>query len=346
MNDQACRNVVNSVNIHKANNAGLILDRYLKTRYKSEDHPSERVQLFKAAIAACASSRELYTLAFKRMEEELKRKPAHKIRYLKSYGRIIVGLSTSSALETGITLHHIYGVPTIPASAIKGLTNHYCNSVWGSKDDKFKTGQKYHKTIFGNNDDSGHIIFYDAWLLPKSIQENSSLILDVMTPHHQDYYKEVPDSAPTDFDKPNPITFLSLGGTFLFCVGCDVPDDEGEKWASLCMDLISDALKYWGIGGETSAGYGTFEPDKKTEDQKRIEQLSPEERIREKVQKMDLKQIKKAFGRNWNKTQKREDFETFKQAAKEIHGEEIKALLEKSNDKKEKKILRRILDAN
>ncbi|MEO0253780.1 MAG: type III-B CRISPR module RAMP protein Cmr6, partial [candidate division WOR-3 bacterium] len=40
---------------------------------------------------------------------------------LKVQSRLIVGLGSSHVLETSITLHHIYGVPYIPASALKGV---------------------------------------------------------------------------------------------------------------------------------------------------------------------------------------------------------------------------------
>lgn len=39
--------------------------------------------------------------------------------------RLIVGLGSTSVLETSIKLHHIYGVPYIPSSAIKGVLRVY-----------------------------------------------------------------------------------------------------------------------------------------------------------------------------------------------------------------------------
>lgn len=39
--------------------------------------------------------------------------------------RLIVGLGNSSVYETSITLHHIYGIPYIPGSAIKGIVRAY-----------------------------------------------------------------------------------------------------------------------------------------------------------------------------------------------------------------------------
>lgn len=52
---------------------------------------------------------------------------------MKPAWRTIVGLGTDSVYETGITLHHIYGFPYIPASAIKGLLRNYLiQTFWGN----------------------------------------------------------------------------------------------------------------------------------------------------------------------------------------------------------------------
>jgi CRISPR-associated protein Cmr6 len=39
--------------------------------------------------------------------------------------RLIVGLGAASVYETSMTLHHIYGIPYLPGSAIKGVTRSY-----------------------------------------------------------------------------------------------------------------------------------------------------------------------------------------------------------------------------
>src|SRR5579875_2121812 len=39
--------------------------------------------------------------------------------------RMVVGLGGESVLETNITLHHLYGLPIVPGSALKGLTRAY-----------------------------------------------------------------------------------------------------------------------------------------------------------------------------------------------------------------------------
>lgn len=39
--------------------------------------------------------------------------------------RLVIGLGASHPQETSMTLHHIYGVPYIPGSAVKGVTRHW-----------------------------------------------------------------------------------------------------------------------------------------------------------------------------------------------------------------------------
>ncbi|MDD1695239.1 MAG: type III-B CRISPR module RAMP protein Cmr6, partial [Methanoregula sp.] len=91
-----------------------------------------------------------------------------------------------------------------------------------------------------------------AWIVPEAAAD--SLQLDIMTPHHPEYYKG--SCAPTDFDDPIPLPFVSISGTFCVAVSCDVPGSNGKKWQVLAFQLITEALGSWGIGGKTSAGYG------------------------------------------------------------------------------------------
>jgi len=48
-----------------------------------------------------------------------------KIGDLEPVWRMVVGLGGESVYETSMTLHHIYGFPYIPGSAIKGITRHF-----------------------------------------------------------------------------------------------------------------------------------------------------------------------------------------------------------------------------
>ena len=145
-----------------------------------------------------------------------------------------------SPLETGLALHHTYGVPYIPGSALKGLASHYCDQVWGEKNPDYKLKARYHRVLFGTTDESGYIVFNDGWISPESL--DSCLECDVMTIHHPKYYRSE-DSPPSDYDSPTPITFLSINDkcTFQLFLYCDSPGDEGKKWAD--TETTPGALK-------------------------------------------------------------------------------------------------------
>lgn len=252
----ACRSVISDWwELDKTGeNAGLLRDRFLRVAVKDKkNHPEARNKLFEAICQSLVRSLETYSAAYQRQEATLK--DLKSSGFFNTDGRMVIGLGAENVLETGLTLNHTYGSPLIPGTALKGLAEHYCHQAWGAADERFKLGGEYHQAIFGTTKDSGHIIFHDAWITPESLI--GSLQPDVMTPHHGDYYSDEKGlTPPTDFDDPNPITFLSVVGTFLIAVSCDVPGPVGDEWAERVFDLLTDALREWGIGGKTNAGYG------------------------------------------------------------------------------------------
>ena len=159
--------------------------------------------------------------------------------------RVVVGLGTDSVYETGITLHHIYGFPYIPASAIKGITNHYAQD---NGFDKEASGSKqWYDDIFGNTKHQGKITFFDA--MPTSIPQ---LKPDIMNVHYPDYYGG--NSAPTDTQSPRPILFLTVYDTsFQFMVGCK---EENKALLQTAFSWLESALQTKGIGAKTAVGYG------------------------------------------------------------------------------------------
>ena len=248
----------------KAAHAGLLLASYLTT---NGDDGSGKRRLLAEAAKAARNSRDLYTKAFLRWKQHT---PGAE-RILAVKGRLVIGLGTESVLETGLTLHHTYGTPIIPGTALKGLASHYCDRVWGQTEENREYRRevrdggdggarcgRYYETLFGTTDDSGHILFRDAWIVPEALgPENRGLVLDVMTPHHAAYSMAQPESAaPTDFDDPNPVSFLSVAGEFRVAVACDVEGEAGERWTNLALELVAEALAQWGVGGKTNAGYG------------------------------------------------------------------------------------------
>jgi CRISPR-associated protein Cmr6 len=255
----------------------LLLQRYLCENATGDNgNPEEKRAILQAAINAAGNPevRQLYKAAFERWRRSLPELTA--AIELHTADRLIVGLGTENVLEAGITLHHTYGLPVLPGSGLKGLAAHYCDQVWGGSEPKFKKptpdadhayrqwldgrGPKpednYHRLLFGTTDDSGCIIFHDAWLVLDS--EQQPLKLDVMTPHHLNWLDG--SMPPTDFDSPNPVPFLSVSGRFHVAVSwCGPASDQAQSWRDLALTCLREALLHWGIGGKTSSGYGRLE---------------------------------------------------------------------------------------
>jgi CRISPR type III-B/RAMP module RAMP protein Cmr6 len=237
----------------RGQHAGLILQRYLDKDVTCEagSLEAERAVLQTAMRAVMNDDvRGLYRAAFDRWSHSLPSVPPS--ADLTTAGRLVIGLASESVLPAGIRLHHTYGMPLIPGSALKGLAAHYCHDVWGPAEEKFRSGGVFHQLLFGTSEDGGCITFNDAWLTPDSQQP---LVLDVTTPHHPHWLDGL--VPPTDFDSPTPLLGLSVTGCFRVAVSwCGPAGEEGKAWAELAHNLVCDALGDWGIGGKTASGYG------------------------------------------------------------------------------------------
>jgi len=201
------------------------------------------------ASQALGRAHRVYELAYRRYVRDL---GAARHASLAVQWRLVIGLGNENALEAGLTLHRTYGTPLIPGSALKGVTAHYCHEIWGAADPDYRAGGRYHTLMFGATQDAGHITFHDAWIEPPSLA--TALVPDTLTPHHAEYYTK--GKAPTDFDDPMPVPFLSIRGMFYLAVECDGEGEESRKWAELALSLVKEALQNWGVGGKTNSGYG------------------------------------------------------------------------------------------
>lgn len=182
--------------------------------------------------------------------------------------RLIVGLGGESVYETSITLHHVYGIPFIPASSIKGVVRSWIisNIFLPKIDSETHKGNKVEEEAlqdpvfnkwFGSQDSIGKLTFFDAF--PLSIPY---ITPDVMNPHYQEYYSDNKgQKAPTDFQRTNPISFLTVSGcAFQFIIGSNesslIKDSRIDNKS--ISDWLHSALTSHGLGAKTAVGYGYF----------------------------------------------------------------------------------------
>jgi CRISPR-associated protein Cmr6 len=159
-------------------------------------------------------------------------------------GPLALGLGNASPYEVGLTLHHTFGVPYLPGSALKGLARRAAlQQGLTEKDEAFRV-------LFGDVGSAGHVAFWDGWM---DAGAGQPLQLDTITVHHPKYYQNGQE-WPTDFDDPTPVAFLSVRPGVKFHLRLSGP---GE-WASLAARLVAHGLEYLGLGGKTNAGYGGF----------------------------------------------------------------------------------------
>lgn len=286
------------LNLETCHHPGLLFDRfYPGSENEAKEGEAKKIH-FQKVIASSTTSHvtDLYKKSFERWKNYLPNS-INKSGSLETTGRMVVGLGKASVLEIGIHLHHHLGFPYIPGSSLKGICAHYCSKVWGAKDESFKSTMngdekssgKHHQFLFGDTTVAGSIGFEDAWFVPIPAAQKfqSPFHMDIITPHHKDWQDEG-KTAPTDYDSPTPVSFLSFSGKFHFCITWQGPDgqsDEEKKqinnWMNLAWKLLVEALTEHGVGGKNSSGYGRFDLEKY--------KLSMEQDAKEKLKEAETK---------------------------------------------------------
>lgn len=188
--------------------------------------------------------------------------------------RFIIGLGASHPQETSMTLHHIYGIPYIPGSAVKGVTRHWSVRKFAYQRVK-RENEEFEKVlkdtskaledgrdidleingikftdliqIFGTQKQAGKVIFMDAYPA-----DDIKLKIDIMNVHYPDYYSR--NEPPADWQNPNPIKFLTVeDASFTFYL-----ISKDTELLNKAKILLKEALEEQGIGAKTSIGYGIF----------------------------------------------------------------------------------------
>ncbi|ADI14786.1 type III-B CRISPR module RAMP protein Cmr6 [Truepera radiovictrix] len=244
-----------------ASHAGHAIHRLLPQKERGgEDAQKERLK----TIVALPIS-DAYAIAFKLWQEQLEEHAANVAEAEKALnepvpeeqrtacvklsattrGPLAIGLGNPSPYEVGLTLHHTYGVPYLPGTALKGLARRAALKQGMSEADAA------FRVLFGDTKSAGYVTFWDGWL---DAGCEKPLQLDTITVHHPEYYQGG-KAWPTDFDDPNPVAFLSVRVGVRFQLRLTGP---GE-WVTLAAQLLEWGLTHLGLGGKTNAGYGDFE---------------------------------------------------------------------------------------
>lgn len=185
--------------------------------------------------------------------------------------RLIIGMGGDTPFGNIqlIKLHHLYGIPYIPASALKGSLRNCWITEKFSGDENAALQDVSFRRLFGaaaggigeiavavetdtdmeDEEISRSLVFFDAF--PRYFK----LGLDVQTPHFKTYY-DGGDQYPTDDDSPVPIFSMCLyESKFTVLIACrnlQIWNEEEENLSEMVEILFSQ----YGIGAKTALGYG------------------------------------------------------------------------------------------
>ena len=192
--------------------------------------------------------------------------------------RFITGMGYPSPVENGMLFHHVYGVPYIHGESVKGLVRYvylldkfpeifekpkeFKNRIEKLEEGEYREDKKLqeeYSLIFGNKKCEGSIIFFDAY--PTKLTKDN-LAIDIMNPHYGEYYRNKGQKPAVEWDKPNPIFFLTLEDVeFCFTVGFDplrLDEREGKEKLEKVVSCLKGGLEMFGLGGKRRKGYGWF----------------------------------------------------------------------------------------
>lgn len=245
-------------------NLSLLLDRYFGYENDEKKKKSEKGDFFKSIENPF--DQKLIAAKYKRWQKVIDSFPHHKFFKASPEWRMVVGLGQTSILETSMTLDRITGIPIIPGSALKGVAASYAilsdpeisklaynpdtqkiERVKAEENPKFKD-------IFGSEGETGKIIFLDAVPI-----EAPKLEPDIMNNHYPEYYSDkTGNQAPTPYQNPVPVYFLTLGkkSQFAFAVASRKNESDTKTLVEQAETWLKAGLSELGIGAKTSAGYG------------------------------------------------------------------------------------------
>ena len=163
--------------------------------------------------------------------------------------KLIIGTGSSTPYGNVqmIRLHPIYGVPYIPATAIKGsIRSCWILEEFDGKEQCAEENAAFCNLFGSANDETGGqqgtLVFFD--IFPNTF----SIGLDVQSPHYS--------TGLTDDQSPVPIFYTCLiNSTFEIFVACKDRTIWGANQEKMA-EILKLALLQYGLGAKTALGYG------------------------------------------------------------------------------------------
>ena len=203
-----------------------------------------------------------------RRDAALAHQPEAKSVDATSSAPLLVGLGRWNPTGIGFNLDRFTGCPFIPGSSLKGLLREAARLVSSNElPDQSDASIAYWKAnltkVFGRGpgekqegteeEHPGSVRFFDAYPI-----KWPTLELDVLTPHHSDYYGD-PAKVAADWEDPVPVHFLRVAKTTIrFWFAARHASDAKQSDLEQVAALLPVALDWIGIGAKTSSGYGWF----------------------------------------------------------------------------------------
>lgn len=278
------RQVLQQVTHCSSTHPALWLERYLQPNDLSAgDEGARAARLHEVATRTTVP--EGYAEALALFEYEMHELGA--LRYtLTARGRLAIWLKSGSAMETGMAIHHVWGVPIIPARTLKGAAAGACEEVveaeWCPPDRRNRGDTPsalegiWYDELFGTAGLKGRVTFLDAWWKPPLQPTGIGIDEDVMTPHYNDYYLD--GSAPTGSADPVPVPFPTASGTFVgWLLGPDM-------WVERARELVGFAAGERGLGARAGAGYGYADVKEAKLDERLVKRLVSTHTVSAQVQ--------------------------------------------------------------
>lgn len=190
-----------------------------------------------------------------RNSELAKSYPSYDVYPFKPYDKLIIGEGGAAYLEVQpLRLHQLYGVPFIPASALKGtLRNTWILEEFNGNEKRAEENDNFVRLFGGKGKDSkmieGSFTFFDTY------PEQFEIGLDVQTNHYQDYYMR--DKEPTDDQDTLPILFMCLRKSSFRIFIAGRHKEIWEQNKDKLDQMVRIMFTQYGIGAKTALGYGT-----------------------------------------------------------------------------------------